>query len=90
MDYSNLKNKTIFDFCNNVRILRFITRKTNPNKYEYVKKNNQDNCILDLRLLAFLTDNKKLNSALFNISPLIIEWNIDVFDFKDKLREKGL
>lgn len=86
MDYSNLKNKTIFDFCKDIRILRFITNQKNPNKLEYVKMNDQDNRIFDLQMLAFLTDDDNLDFALFDVSTRIIEWDKDVFDFKQTLQ----
>ncbi len=85
MDYSNLKNKTIFDFCKDVRILRFISKQANPNRIEYVKTHNQDDCVNDLQKLAFLTDDDNLASALFDIYPTIIEWDNACFDFKDTL-----
>ncbi len=86
MDYSNVKNKTIFDFCKDIRILRFITNQKNPNRSEYVTMNDQDNCICDLQMLAFLTDDDNLYSALFDVSTRIIEWDKDVFDFKETLQ----
>lgn len=85
MDYSNLKNKTIFDFCKDVRILRFITKQTSLNKAEYIKTHNQNACVYDLCMLAFLTDDDNLSFALFDIYPVIIEWDNEVFDFKDTL-----
>lgn len=85
MNYSNLKSKTIFDFCEDMRILRFITKQANPNREEYKKTHNQEDCVFDLQMLAFLTNDDNLGAALFDISPRIIEWDCDCFDFRDSL-----
>ena len=85
MDYSNLKSKTIFDFCEDMRILRFITKQANPNREEYLKTHNQEDCVFDLRKLAFLTKDDNLGSALFDISPEIIDWDCECFEFRDSL-----
>ena len=83
MDYSKLKNKTIFDFSEDARILRFITKQANPNRAEYKKTHNQDDCVYDLQMLAFLTNDDDLGSALFDILSTIIEWDSDCFEFRD-------
>lgn len=85
MDHSNLKKKTIFDFCEDMRILRFITKQANPNREEYKKTHNQEDCVFDLRKLAFLTNDDNLGAALFDISPEIIEWDNDCLEFRDSL-----
>ena len=85
MNYSNLKSKTIFDFCEDIRILRFITEEANPNREEYKKTHNQEDCVVDLRKLAFLTKDDNLGSALFDISPEIIDWDCECFEFRDSL-----
>lgn len=85
MDYSNLKSKTIFDFCEDMRILRFITKEANPNREEYQKTHNQENCVGHLQLLAFLTHDDDLGAALFDISPEIIDWDWECFEFRDSL-----
>lgn len=85
MDYSNLKSKTIFDFCEDMRILRFITKQANLNREEYLKTHNQENCVWNLRLLAFLTKDDNLDAALFDILPEIIEWDCECFEFRDSL-----
>lgn len=85
MDDSNLKSKTIFDFCEDIRILRFITKQANSNREEYKKTHNQEDCVFDLRKLAFLTKDDNLGSALFDISPEIIDWDCECFEFRDSL-----
>ena len=85
MDYSNLKSKTIFDFCEDMRVLRFITKEANPNREEYKKTHNQEDCVFDLRKLAFLTNDDNLGAALFDISPEIIEWDNECFEFSESL-----
>lgn len=85
MDYSNLKSKTIFDFCEDMRILRFITKQATPNSEEYKKTHNQEDCVFDLRKLAFLTNDDNLGAALFDISPEIIEWDNECFEFSESL-----
>lgn len=85
MDYSNLKSKTIFDFCEDMRILRFITKQATPNREEYKKTHNQEDCVFDLRKLAFLTNDDNLGAALFDISPEIIEWDNECFEFSESL-----
>ena len=81
----DLKKKTIFDFCEDMRILRFITKQANPNREEYKKTHNQEDCVFDLRKLAFLTNDDNLGAALFDISPEIIEWDNDCLEFRDSL-----
>ena len=81
----DLKRKTIFDFCEDMRILRFITKQANPNREEYKKTHNQEDCVFDLRKLAFLTNDDNLGAALFDISPEIIEWDNDCLEFSDSL-----
>ena len=85
MDYSNLKSKTIFDFCEDMRVLRFITKQVTPNREEYLKTHNQESCVWHLRLLAFLTKDDNLGSALFDISSEIIDWDCECFEFRDSL-----
>lgn len=85
MNYNDLKHKTIFDFCEDMRILRFITKQANPNREEYKKTHNQEDCVFDLRKLAFLTNDDNLGAALFDISPEIIEWDNDCLEFSDSL-----
>ena len=85
MDYSNLKSKTIFDFCEDMRILRFITKQATPNSEEYKKTHNQEDCVFDLRKLAFLTNDDNLGAALFDISSEIIDWDCECFEFRDSL-----
>lgn len=85
MDYSNLKNKTIFDFCKDIRILRFVTKQESPNRAEYKNTHNQYDCVYDLQMLAFLTNDDNLGSALYDISPTIIDWDSDCIEFRDAL-----
>lgn len=85
MNYSNLKSKTIFDFCEDMRILRFITKEANPNREEYQKTHNQEDCVFDLHKLAFLTEDDNLGAALFELSPIIIDWDCECFEFRDSL-----
>ena len=63
MKYENLRNKTIFDFCDKEEILQEIT---SFDKTEYLEmfSNDEQNIAVDLLTLAELTNNKALESSV--------------------------
>lgn len=88
MDYSNLKNKTIFDFCTDVDVLYFITKQKSPSRLEYIKLKGADDRLLDLKMLAYITNNDDLGAAIYPLSPGLVEWDNEVIDFAEEYREK--
>lgn len=88
MNYSNLKNKTIFDFCTDVEVLCFITKLKSPTRLEYIKNKDADDRLFDLKMLAYITNNDDLGAAIFPLSPDLVEWDNEVIDFAENYREK--
>ena len=84
----DIRGKTIFDFCTDKDVLKFITRDVTLSEKEYRSRNTFDDYVSDLRLLAFITSDDKLGRAVFDISPLLVEWDGDVIDYATKYREK--
>lgn len=62
-DYSNLNEKNIFDFCDDMSIIENITLIPKAEYLEYVKQFPYNKC-LDLLELAEITDNKELEEAI--------------------------
>lgn len=88
MEYSDLKNKTIFDFCTDAEVLCFITKQESPSQLEYSKSNDAEDRLLDLKMLAYITNNDDLGAAIFPLSPGLVEWNNEVIDFAEEYRER--
>lgn len=88
IDYSNIDEKTIFDFCDDIRILRFITKKQNPNETEYRKETPKDSFLNDLYLLADLLEDDDLYLAVQEEDLMLIDWDTSVGDFKRQIREE--
>lgn len=84
MNYSDIENKSIFDFCKDPIVLEFISGITNPTRKEYLKKTSIEDRISDLRMLAFVTDDDLLDEAVYPFMPAIIEWTNEIFEFRDK------
>lgn len=63
MDYSNLKNKTIFDFCNDEKMLEEIVLVEKGRYFECIKEYPLLNAH-DLIEYAELTNNKELLQAV--------------------------
>ena len=63
MDYTNLKEKTIFDFCNDEKMLEEIVLVEKGRYFECIKEYPLLNAY-DLIVYAELTDNKELLEAV--------------------------
>ena len=83
--YDNLREKTVFDFCDDQRILKFIAGKEHTNINEYLKDTDEETRVSDLRLLAFLTVNDELDAAVYPLFPYIIEWTVEAFKLRNEL-----
>ena len=88
MDYSNLENKTIFDFCNDNEVLRFISKDNTLSRSEYIKSHSKEDILFDLRMLAYITSNDDLDEAIYPLLPSIIEWDNEVVNFAEKYEDK--
>lgn len=86
--YDNLKNKTIFDFCDDVEVLRFITKQESPSRTEYIKRTDARSRLYGLRLLAFITGDEELFAAVFPLDRRIIEWSLETGDFMLSYRKR--
>jgi hypothetical protein len=88
MNDMEIKTKSIFDFCNDLDVLKFITKDKSPSRNSYVSKKNTDERVHDMKMLAYITSDDKLGQAVFNVSPSIVEWTKDVVDYATKYRKK--
>lgn len=86
MDYSNLKNKTIFDFCKDKEVLGFISKET-LSRSEYIKNKSNESMLFDLRMLAYITGNDELEKATYPLFPSIIEWDNEVLSFAERYQK---
>ena len=87
-DRKSLSGKTIFDFCDDPDVLRFITGQENPSRRDYVKGSGSDKVLGDLSMLAFITENNELSMLVSEIFPYIIEWDESVFCFAEEYWRK--
>ena len=88
MDYSNLKNKTVYDFCDDVEVLDFIMGKKSASKGDYLKSTDKERRLEDLAMLVFITANDDLGEALCSLHPVLIEWDNTVCDFAERYQRK--
>lgn len=79
--YDNLKNKTIFDFCDDVEVLRFITKQESPSRTEYIKRTDARSRLMGLVLLAEITGNDDLNEAASPLLKWTYDWSEETCDF---------
>lgn len=84
----SLSGKTIFDFCDDTDVLRFITGQENPSRRDYVKASDRDDVLSDLSMLAFITDDDELSLLVDEVFPYIIEWDVSVFRFAEEYSKK--
>lgn len=84
----SIKNKTIFDFCNDTEVISFITGEKTPSQNNYVNNNDREQKLYDLSMLAFITKNDKLSLLVQKEYPYIIDWDISVFHFLENFRKK--
>ncbi len=84
----SLSGKTIFDFCDDTDVLRFITGQENPSRRDYVKASDRDKVLSDLSMLAFITEDDELSLLVDEVFPLIIDWDVSVFRFAEEYWRK--
>ena len=84
----SLSGKTIFDFCDDTDVLRFITGQENPSRHDYVKVSDRDEVLGDLSMLAFITEDDELSLLVSEVFPLIIDWDESVFHFAEEYSKK--
>lgn len=84
----SLSGKTIFDFCDDTDVLRFITGQENPSRRDYVKVSDRDDVLSDLSMLVFITEDDELSLLVSEVFPYIIEWDISVLRFAEEYWRK--
>lgn len=87
MDITSIEGKTIYDFCKDKEVLDFITNLRGMSREEYMQKEDRVSILNDLRLLAFITGNEKLNILIQCESPLLVEWKPFIWDFACKYKK---
>lgn len=87
MDITSIEGKTIYDFCKDKEVLDFITNLRGMSREEYMQKEDRVSILNDLRLLAFITGNEKLNILIQCESPLLVEWKPFIGDFACKYKK---
>lgn len=84
----SLSGKTIFDFCDDTDVLRFITGQENPSRRDYIKVSDRDKVLADLSMLVFITEDDELSLLISEVFPYIIEWDESVFHFAEEYSKK--
>lgn len=84
----SLSGKTIFDFCDDTDVLRFITGQENPSQRDYVKASDRDKVLNDLSMLVFITEDDELSLLVSEVFPYIIEWDVSVSRFAEEYWSK--
>lgn len=84
----SLSGKTIFDFCDDIDVLRFITGQENPSRRDYIKVSDRDKVVADLSMLVFITEDDELSLLVSEVFPYIIEWDVSVSRFAEEYSKK--
>lgn len=88
--YDSLSQKSIFDFCDDPRVLSFITGEKQPSASEYLQGLDADKRLFDLHQLAFLFNDDRLAESAYKAMPIVIDWEEDVHKFAETLKKGGI
>lgn len=87
MGITSIEGKTIYDFCKDNEVLDFITDSPGLSREEYLKGKDREWILGDLRLLAFITGNERLDLLIQCESFLLVDWEPCVWEFARKYKK---
>lgn len=87
MRITSIEGKTIFDFCKDEEVLDFITKAPGLSREDYLKGKDREWILSDLRKLAFITENERLNQLIDCESFLLVDWGMSISRFKHEYKK---